>query len=67
MAKYRMTVIGDVYGTVKLGDSIIVETENPVNISGMQVREAVEQQLGKRMNELYTYSHMGKKWSITKI
>lgn len=67
MAKFRMTVIGYVHGTVKPGDSIIVEATCDSNITGRQVREAVEQQLGKRMNELYSYSDKGKKWSVTKI
>ena len=67
MARFRMTVIGDVYGTVKRGDSIIVEAQNKTWITGSMVREAVEKQLGKRMNELYSTSHEGSKWSITKL
>lgn len=68
MAKFRMTVIADMPGEqIKPGDSIIVEAQNDTQITGMMVREAVENQLGKRMYSLYNSSHKGKKWSITKL
>ena len=68
MAKFRMTVIADMPGEqLKPGDSIIVEAQNDTQITGMMVREAVENQLGKRMYSLYNSSHKGKKWSITKL
>lgn len=68
MAKFRMTVIADMPGEqLKPGDSIIVEAQNDTQITGMMVREAVENQLGKRMCSLYSSLHKGKKWSITKI
>lgn len=68
MAKFRMTVIADIPGEqLKPGDSIIVEAQNDTQITGMMVREAVENQLGKRMCSLYSSLHKGKKWSITKI
>lgn len=62
-----MTVIGDVFGSVKPGDSIIVEAGHESQITGMMVREAVEKQLGKYINELYCSLHLGKKWTITKL
>ena len=53
MAKFRMTVIADMPGEqLKPGDSIIVEAQNDTQITGMMVREAVENQLGKRMCSL---------------
>lgn len=68
MAKFRMTVIADMPGEqLKPGDSIIVEAQNDTQITGMMVREAVENQLGKRMYALYSSLHKGKKWSITKL
>lgn len=68
MAKFRMTVIADMPGEqLNPGDSIIVEAQNDTQITGMMVREAVENQLGKRMCSLYHSGHKGKKWSITKI
>lgn len=68
MAKFRMTVIADIPGEqLKPGDSIIVEAQNDTQITGMMVREAVEEQLGKRMCSLYSSLHKGKKWSITKL
>lgn len=68
MAKFRMTVIADMPGEqLKPGDSIIVEVQNDTQITGMMVREAVEEQLGKRMCSLYSSLHKGKKWSITKL
>lgn len=68
MAKFRMTVIADMPGEqLKPGDSIIVEAQNDTQITGMMVREAVENQLGKRMCSLYSSLHKGKKWSITKL
>lgn len=68
MAKFRMTVIADMPGEqLKPGDSIIVEAQNDTQITGMMVREAVEEQLGKRMCSLYSSLHKGKKWSITKL
>lgn len=68
MAKFRMTVIADIPGEqLKPGDSIIVEAQNDTQITGMMVREAVENQLGKRMCSLYSSLHKGKKWSITKL
>lgn len=68
MAKFRMTVIADMPGEqLKPGDSIIVEAQNDTQITGMMVREAVENQLGKRMCSLYSSLHKGKKWSITQL
>lgn len=68
MAKFRMTVIADMPGEqLKPGDSIIVEAQNDTQITGMMVREAVENQLCKRMCSLYSSLHKGKKWSITKL
>lgn len=68
MARFRMTVIADMPGEqLKPGDSIIVEAQNDTQITGMMVREAVENQLGKSMRSLYSSLHKGKKWSITKI
>ena len=62
MAKFRMTVIADMPGEqLKPGDSIIVEAQNDTQITGMMVREAVENQLGKRMFSLYHSAHKGKK------
>lgn len=68
MAKFRMTVIADMPGEqLKPGDSIIVEAQNDTQITGMMVREAVENQLGKRMCSLYSSLHKGKKWSIKQL
>lgn len=68
MAKFRMTVIADMPGEqLKPGDSVIVEAQNETQITGPMVREAIENQLGKRMCSLYSSLHKGKKWSITKI
>ena len=68
MAKFKMTVIADMPGEqLKPGDSVIVEAQNDTQITGMMVREAVEEQLGKRMCSLYSSLHKGKKWSITKL
>lgn len=68
MARFRMTVIGNFYGsTVKPGDTIIVEASSESNINAVMVREAVEQQLGKTMNELPGYGRLREKWKITQI
>lgn len=69
MAKFRLTVIGKVnFSNLNPGDSIIVEARYPENITGMMVREAVENQLGKKIGELFSYwADKDKKWSVTKI
>ena len=66
--KFRMTVIGNVHGTVKPGDTIIVDNKtNSDYIDPNLVKEAVEEQLGKKMFECYSSLHKGSKWSVTKI
>ena len=66
--KFRMTVIGDVYGTVKPGDTIIVDNQrNGDYIDPNLVKKAVEEQLGKKMFECYHSGHNGRKWKVTKI
>lgn len=68
MARFRMTVITKIPAEdLKIGDIIIVEAQHESQISGMMVREAVKQQLGKHMHELYHYGHKGKKWDIKQI
>lgn len=63
MARYKLTAVTNIYGTVKTGDVIYVNVPHESAINTEIVRKALDEQLGKRMNSGYYW----REWDIVKL
>lgn len=63
MARYKLTAVKNIYGTVTTGDVIYVNVPHDSWINTDIVRKALDEQIGKRMNSGYCRQD----WNIVKI